>query len=134
MNMRINQRKNDIFYSGINITNLVDIALTMVIVLLMIAPFIEHGIEVKLPASSPSKIKLEESIIITVAPENRYFIGSEEVNIEKLKNILMNKSKEKEISVVVKGDESVSYKNIIKVLNIAKKCKINTIGLATQEE
>ena len=51
--------------SNINITNLVDVALTLVIILLMIAPLIEQGIEVKLPESSPSKIEVKKSIVIT---------------------------------------------------------------------
>jgi len=121
--------------SQINITNLVDVALTLVIILLMIAPLIEQGIEVKLPASSPSKIEVRKSIIITVAPGNVYYIGSKKVSLRQLYRILKEKSREnKKLSIVVKGDENVPYKNIVKVLDIAKKCKINMIGLATRPE
>jgi len=121
--------------SQINITNLVDVALTLVIILLMIAPLIEQGIEVKLPASSPSKIEVRKSIIITVAPGNVYYIGSKKVSLRQLYRILREKSREnKKLSIVVKGDENVPYKNIVKVLDIAKKCKINMIGLATRPE
>jgi len=119
--------------SQINITNLVDVALTLVIILLMIAPLIEQGIEVKLPASSPSKIEIRKSIIITVAPGNVYYIGGKKVSLRQLYRILKEKSREnRELSIVVKGDENVPYKNIVKVLDIAKKCKINMIGLATR--
>ena len=119
--------------SQINITNLVDVALTLVIILLMIAPLIEQGIEVKLPASSPSKIEVRKSIIITVAPGNVYYIGSKKVSLRQLYRILKEKSREnKKLSIVVKGDENVPYKNVVKVLDIAKKCKINMIGLATR--
>lgn len=119
--------------SQINITNLVDVALTLVIILLMIAPLLEQGIEVKLPKSSPYKIKVKKSIIITVSARNVYYIGSKKVSLRQLYRILKEKSRENgKLSVVVKGDENVPYKNIVKVLDIAKKCKINMIGLATQ--
>ncbi|HOL68300.1 MAG TPA: hypothetical protein PKX93_12670, partial [bacterium] len=52
-------------FPPINITNLVDIALTLVVVLLMISPFIEQGLEVKLPTTSPSRISAEKMVVLT---------------------------------------------------------------------
>lgn len=118
----------------INITNLVDVALTIVVCLLMIAPMIEQGIEVSLPKTSPYQIKIEKSIIVTVAPGDKYFIGGKEVHLDELYSTLKEASRDKEISVIVKGDRRVPYENVIKVLDIVKKCKIDMIGLATQTE
>ncbi|HOK55844.1 MAG TPA: biopolymer transporter ExbD [bacterium] len=127
-------RNNKNSLAQINITNLVDIALTLVIILLMIAPMIEQGIEVKLPKASPYEMKIEKSIVITVAPENQYFVGGKKMNLNEIYSFLKEKSQEKNISVIVKGDEKVQYENIIKILDIAKKCKIDMIGLATRTE
>ncbi|MCM8803829.1 MAG: biopolymer transporter ExbD [Candidatus Omnitrophica bacterium] len=127
-------RNNKTTLAQINITNLVDIALTLVITILMIAPMVEQGIEVSLPKSSPYEMKIEKSIIITVAPDNQYYIGGKQMSLSEIYDFLKSKSYEKEISVIVKGDEKVPYKNIIKVLDIVKKCKIDMIGLATQLE
>jgi len=122
-------------FSSINITNLVDVALTLVVVLLIIAPFIEQGIEVKLPASSPGKVQVEDSIVVTVAPDNVYFIDDKKVTLRELYNILKERKRTQEkLSLIVKGDETVSYRNIVRVLDISKKCEIETIGLATRVE
>ena len=117
--------------SNINITNLVDVALTLVIILLMIAPLIEQGIEVKLPESSPSKIEVKKSIVITVAKNNTYYLGSKKITLRNLYRELRAK-RGTGVSVIVKGDRDVPYKNIIKVLDIVKKCKIEKVGLATK--
>lgn len=117
--------------SNINITNLVDVALTLVIILLMIAPLIEQGIEVKLPESSPSRIDVKKSIVITVARNNTYYIGSKKVSLRNLYRELKAR-RGTGVSVVVKGDKDVPYKNVIKVLDIVKKCKIEKVGLATK--
>lgn len=119
--------------SNINITNLVDVALTLVIILLMIAPLIEQGIEVKLPESSPSRIDVKKSIVITVARNNTYYIGSKKVSLRNLYRELKTR-RGTGVSVVVKGDKDVPYKNVIKVLDIVKKCKIEKVGLATKVE
>lgn len=122
-------------FSQVNITNLVDVALTLVIILIIISPFLEQGIEVQLPASSPAQIQVEESILITVAKGDVYYLGENKVTLREMYNRLRDMAAaEGQISVVVKGDEDVSYKNIVKVLDIAKRCQINKIGLATQAE
>lgn len=129
----LRRNNNNLTFSQVNITNLVDVALTLVVILLIISPFIEQGIEVKLPASAPGKIKVEESSVITVAPDDVYYIDGKKVQLRELYGILREEKAAKEnLSVVIKGDETVCYKNIIKVLDIAKKCKIDVIGLATQ--
>ncbi len=117
--------------SNINITNLVDVALTLVIILLMIAPLIEQGIEVKLPESSPSKIEVKKSVVITVSKNNTYYLGSKKITLRNLYRELRAK-RGTGVSVIVKGDRDVPYKNIIKVLDIVKKCKIEKVGLATK--
>lgn len=131
----LRRNSNNLTFAQVNITNLVDVALTLVVILLIIAPFIEQGIEVKLPVSSPGKIKVEESSVITVAPDDVYYINEKKVTLRELYNMLREEKASREnLSVIIKGDETVYYKNIVKVLDIAKKCKIDAIGLATQTE
>ncbi|MCX8082194.1 MAG: biopolymer transporter ExbD [bacterium] len=131
----IRKNNGDLTFAQVNITNLVDVALTLVIILLIISPFLEQGIEVKLPASSPGKIQVENSTIITVATGDVYYIDDRKVTLREMYNILKEKKRINEnLAIVIKGDESVLYKNIVKVLDISKKCNIETIGLATQAE
>jgi len=131
----LRRNDNNLTFSQINITNLVDVALTLVIILLIMSPFLEQGIEVKLPASSPGKIEVKKSTVITVAPGDIYYINDKKVTLRELYNILKEqKSVNEKMSVIVKGDQDVYYKNVVKVLDIAKKCKIEVIGLATRLE
>ncbi len=132
---RLSRRNGNFTFSQINITNLVDVALNVVIILLIMSSFIEQGIEVQLPKSSPAEIQIEKSLVVTVSANDTYYIEDKQVTFRQMYNIFREKSSENRgISVIVKGDENVSYKNIIKVLDIAKKCGIEKIGLATQVE
>ncbi|HDN98155.1 MAG: hypothetical protein DRP67_00130 [Candidatus Omnitrophota bacterium] len=134
MNRKFFENINSPLYQ-MNVTNLVDIALTLVIILLMISPLIEQGINVRLPKSAPYKISPKKSIIITIAPKNRYYIGSRRVSLRQLYRILKEKKRQNpEISIIVKGDEKIYYEELIKVLNIVRKCDIKKIGLATRQE
>ncbi|MCL5408835.1 MAG: biopolymer transporter ExbD [Candidatus Omnitrophica bacterium] len=124
---------NDNAFLKINITNLVDIALTLVVILLMISPFIEQGFSVKLPKSGPNKMALEKSIILTITKNNEVFIGNKSVNLSELKNALEKEAKTNPNSgVVIKGEKNISYQDLINVLDIVKSSHIKKVGLATE--
>lgn len=117
----------------INIVNFVDIALTLVIILLMISPMIEQGMEVKLPTAGPTKITIGKSIILTVSKNGKIFLGNQETRIESLESSIKNIiSKNPEIGIVVKGDRTITYQELISVLDILKRADVKKIGLATE--
>ena len=133
--MALHDRYRGAKLQQINITNLVDVALTLVICLLMIAPLIEQGIDVRLPAASPARIDVARSVLITAAPGDVYYLGAERVTTAELFERLRDrKAAQPDLSVVVKGDESVPYRNLVRVLDIVKRCDITAVGLATREE
>lgn len=133
--MPLQDRYRGVLLQQINITNLTDVALTLVVCLLMIAPLIEQGIDVRLPPSSPARINVVKSVVLTVAPGDVYYFGSERVSpAEIFERLRERKASEPDLSVVVKADERVPYRNLVVVLDIVKRCEITAVGLATREE
>jgi biopolymer transport protein ExbD len=117
----------------INITNLVDVALTMVVVLLMVSPYIEQGFGVQLPASSSNKMMVEKNLIITVSSQRRYYIGNQEVSLKQLKDRLEEKAlKNPDIGIIIKADRTIRYQDLIVALDAVKAAKIRRVGLATE--
>ncbi len=49
--------------SHINVTNLVDVALTILIMYILVAPLITHGIRLNLPKAGPSKLERSQNVI-----------------------------------------------------------------------
>ena len=122
-------------FSKINITNLVDIALTLVVILLMVSPFIEQGFQVKLPTSNPSKMTVEKSLILTIAENDKILIGNNTVSLSELKNVLEQKTGiNPEAGVIIEGNRNISYQSLITVLDIIKSSNITKVGLATEIE
>ena len=128
-----NQPCRDNALTKINITNLVDVALTMVVILLMVSPFIEQGIQVKLPVSGPVKLSVQKPVILTVAQDKRIFVGDTPVSLSELKTVLKEKAGgNPDFGVIVKGDSNISYQDLINVLDAIKSASITRIGLATR--
>lgn len=119
----------------INIVNFVDVALTLVVILMMISPLIEQGLEVKLPSAGPSRISVQKSIIVTVASGNRIYAGSTQVSLDELKKMLANAVADNpETGVIVKGDRAITYQELVRVLDAIKRANVTRVGLATEVE
>lgn len=127
--------RHDLPLTQINITNLVDIALTLVVILLMLAPMIEQGIEVNLPVSAPARIAVDRSIILTVAPGQTYYMGSRRLTLDEIRNRLQaERERSSDISVIIKGDMQVPYGDLVTVLDTVRRCNIRAVGLVTRPE
>ncbi|MCM8815209.1 MAG: biopolymer transporter ExbD [Candidatus Omnitrophica bacterium] len=119
--------------SRINIINFIDVALVLVIILLMVSPMIEQGMEVRLPVSGPSKMTVEKSVVLTIAKGGKIFWGNREVGPDTLESIALKAvSQNPELVIVVKGDRAISYQELIDVLDILKRADVKKIGLATE--
>ena len=127
----VEQKENAL--SRINIVNFVDVALTLVIILLMISPIVEQGMEVKLPVSSVSKMAIEKSIVITIGKQGKIFLANQEMDIQRLQDFVRTKIlKDPDTSVVIKGDRAITYQELVNVLDVLKRADVKKIGLATE--
>ncbi|MCM8821207.1 MAG: biopolymer transporter ExbD [Candidatus Omnitrophica bacterium] len=119
--------------SRINIINFIDVALVLVIILLMVSPMIEQGMEVRLPVSGTSKMAVEKSVVLTIAKGGKIFWGNREISSGNLESIARETiSRNPELGIVIKGDRGISYQELIDVLDILKRADIKKIGLATE--
>ncbi|MCM8764454.1 MAG: biopolymer transporter ExbD [Candidatus Omnitrophica bacterium] len=132
-NTIFNSESKENAISRINIINFIDVALVLVIILLMISPMIEQGMEVKLPVSGTSKMTIEKSIVLTIAKDGKIFLGNRAVSLSNLESIVWQTiSQNSELGIVIKGDRNITYQELIDVLDILKRANVKKIGLATE--
>ncbi len=117
----------------INVLNLIDVMLVLLIIFMLVAPIMEHGIDVKLPGSSPSLIRpTEDNLTVTVAPPGRIYLDNQRVTLDELRGRLLQISAvNPEAPVTLRADEKLDYGTIVKVLDGIKEGGINRIGIAT---
>jgi biopolymer transport protein TolR len=95
---------------------------------------LDHGIDVDLPQASKQRMKeKQEKVTISVAKENRIYLDNAKISILKLEQRLKQiKEANKNIAIVLRADKKIPYKNIINILDIVKKAKIDNISLAVR--
>jgi biopolymer transport protein ExbD len=130
--MIIKTRKKRI--SSIGLISFTDVIFLLLIFLLISSNFITHsGIKVDLPGSNSQQNEYNKNISITLTKNNEIFINNEVVGWEELPEVLNRKLiEDPEQVVVVRADETVELKNVVKLLDIAKLSGTNRFFIATE--
>ena len=119
----------------INVVPMLDLAWNLLVVFMIVVTASVQGIKIDLPKASAAASKIKPSTkAITVTAEGTIFLDSFPVTMTELENRLRQyKASDPNLPVVVRGDEKVSYKNIIEVLDLLQKLDITQLGLVTQK-
>jgi biopolymer transport protein ExbD len=119
----------------INVVPLLDLAWNLLVVFMIVVTASVQGIQINLPKASAAASKIKPSTkAITVTAEGTIFLDSFPVTLTELESRMRQfKAGDPNLPVVVRGDEKVSYKNIIEVLDLLQKLEITQLGLVTQK-
>ena len=119
----------------INVVPMLDLAWNLLVVFMIVVTASVQGITVNLPKASAAVSKIKPTTkAITITAEGTIFLDSFPVTLSELETRLAQfKASDPNLPVVVRGDEKVTYKNIIEVLDLLQKLEITQLGLVTQK-
>ena len=120
-------------YDELNLTPLMDLAWTLLIVFVIMATATVQGIMVDLPKAggSPSLGK-PKTKAVTITSDGRIYLDTALVSVGELEMRLRQyKAADPDLPVVVKGDSSIQYYKVIEVLDVMKRLQIGQLGLVT---
>jgi biopolymer transport protein ExbD len=120
----------------INIIPLVDVVLVLLIIFMATTAFVkEAGLNMKLPSAKTTEAQPETTKDINVAltRDNKIYLDGQPSNDEIIQATMIARAKKNpETRVIVKGDEHVEYRRIMKVIDMAKQAGLPKVALATQ--
>ncbi len=119
--------------SEINVTPFVDVMLVLLVIFMVTAPMIQSGISVNLPQAETDSTPAEEGLTLTIKADRYIYIENSIINEflleQKLKEYFFGKEKK---IVFLKGDESLPYGYVMRIMDIAKKAGVEVVGLMTR--
>lgn len=121
--------------ADINLINLVDVAFTLLVIFMITAPIMQGGVEIQVPRADVAPLPAAESIEVSVDGDGTIFIGEAQVTFEEfqttIKDIWHARGRP---PVYLKGDESVGYGQVMRVIAVLKNAEIETVGLVAEPE
>jgi biopolymer transport protein TolR len=121
----------------INVTPFVDVMLVLLVIFMVTTPMMQSGMAVNLPQAETDTAPADPGLKLHVSADK--FIHIDEgkgtlsaININLLENKLRSYYQGRDKKVVyINADESLPYGYIVSIMDIAKRCGVETVGLGT---
>ena len=122
-------------FDEINVTPLLDLAWTLLVVFIIAVTASIQGIKVNLPKASntPSLVK-PKTKAITIHASGQLYLDAYPVTMAELETRLRQyKAVDPDFPVVIKGDAKIYYEKVVEVLDLMQELEITQMGLVTQK-
>jgi biopolymer transport protein ExbD len=122
--------------SDINVTPLVDVMLVLLIIVMLIAPMMQKGVDVALPEADNSGDKPDtaDQTVVHIDAMSKLYVNAIEVTEAEAVSRLSASLEDKADKVVyLKGDKDAPYSAIMKMMDALRGAGIETVGLITEK-
>ena len=130
-------QKSGGFNSEINITPMCDVMLVLLIIVMLIAPLLQEGVELTLPeaANTEDKPDNDGQTTLAVTADGRFFVDMvESSETDMLNNIQMALDRKLERVLLIKADQDAQYGSVMSVLDRLQRAGIEDIALITERK
>lgn len=130
--MRKSKKRKRKIISELNITNLVDVTFTLLIIFMITAPMMTQGIQVDLPKTESENVEVNESIQVAVSERNEIFIDQERISLLEFKKRFREVfSGRTDIPVFINADKKVPYGLVIRIISDVQNAGVVKLGFLT---
>ena len=135
--MRMRFRRSLTTRTNVELIPLIDVVFQLVVFFMVATTFIlTPGISLVLPGSETSELVVMTKLVVTVISPDEIYLNKERydiANFEKRLMTLTEEEKEEIKTVVIEGDENVSYTLMVNVLDALRKSGFKGVNLKTRE-
>jgi biopolymer transport protein ExbD len=125
--------------ADINVTPLVDIMLVLLIIMMLVAPLLQKGVDVRLPtaANTTDKPETQGQTVVAIAADKRLFVNSVQVRdselAQRVQEILETQNQADRI-VLIKADTDAPYGSVMEAMDSLRTAGIEDMGLITDRK
>ena len=120
----------------INITPLVDVVLVLLIIFMVVTPMLQRGKDVRLPQvhKPDSENKEGDPLILSVTQDKHIYLEQSALDEDGLtEQLKVEFAREPNRKILLKGDDRLTYGDVRKVMEVARKAGAKGISLGVQE-
>lgn len=120
--------------ADINVTSLVDVAFTLLVIFIITAPILQGGVEVELPRAEAGPITQTEGVIVTIGQDGGIFLDDIPMTSqEEFLDIFPGYMQEREgAPVFVRGDRRVAYGQVMELFGLLRRMDVAQVNLVLE--
>ena len=113
-----------------NLTNMIDIVFSILIVFIISAPLMSQGVKVDLPKAEAPTMEQEKLLKVSITKNEEIYIADMQVDFDGFNNVFKSLWNG-EMAVVINADEDVNYGLVMKVVTKVQKLGVTKLGFLT---
>jgi biopolymer transport protein ExbD len=123
--------------ADINVTPLVDVMLVLLIIMMLVAPMLQKGVDVRLPqaTNSADKPETQDQTVVAIAADKRMYLNSVPIREDDLRQKIVEVLEgKKEKIVLIKADVDAPYSSVMSAMDKLREAQIENVGLVTERK
>ena len=113
-----------------NLTNMIDIVFSILIVFIISAPLMSQGVKVDLPKAEAPTMEQEKLLKVSITKDEEIYIADMQVDFDSF-NRVFKSLWNGEMAVVINSDETGQYGLVMKVVTKVQKLGVTKLGFLT---
>lgn len=126
--------------SDINVVPYIDVMLVLLVIFMITAPLLNEGVKVDLPRAEAKPLDRSdtEPLVVAVDSDGKFYLQFGEDQDKPVDaTTLVNRASavlrhRPNVQVLVRGDENVSYGDVVYVMTLLQKAGAPSVGLITE--
>ena len=113
-----------------NLTNMIDIVFSILIVFIISAPLMSQGVKVDLPKAEAPTMEQEKLLKVSITKDEEIYVADMQVDFSSF-NSVFKSLWNGDMAVVINSDENVHYGLVMKVVTQVQKLGVTKLGFLT---
>jgi biopolymer transport protein ExbD len=120
--------------SDINVTPLVDVMLVLLIIMMIVAPMLQQGVQLTLPVAinTAEKPDTADQTVVFIDAQAKFYVNALETTAASAVDMVRaSLDRQADRTVYLKGDRDAPYGAIMQMMDILREAGIETVALIT---
>ena len=133
---RLEGRQDLPLNAEINVTSLVDVAFTLLVIFIITAPILQGGVEVSVPRADVEALTTDDQpFIVAIHPNGQILVSETEVSPEEFAGVLSQMVRARGVErVYIRGDSTANYGDALRVIAAVAKQEGITFALVAEPD
>jgi biopolymer transport protein ExbD/biopolymer transport protein TolR len=129
------RRRTRKLVADLNLTNLIDVVFSLLIIFMITAPMMTQGVQVDLPKAEAENVEVSDAIQVSVTGRNEIYINQERTNLvdfrRRFRDVFGGRV---ETPVFINADTKIPYGLVVRVIADVQKAGAVKLGFLTIPE
>ena len=121
--------------ADINVTSLVDVAFTLLVIFMITAPILQGGIEIDVPEAAATPLTSSNALVVSIDANQQIYVDDAPVTLEEYRATIVQIVERRDSKAVsIKADKNVPHGLVLKVTGVLVNGGIETVNFIAEPE